>query len=191
VTSRAATDNTETPSKKRGRPRVLDEKAESVFRKLFPELRSRRSLQNRAYSSHAASVLKTMPDFLERYRWIFGESGEMGATWRHGVLVELGQLRDEQSIINLADAMCQAAKERRLTTSEVVALARRGRGKMLVGKELCRSSQDGIVNAICAALDQYQRTHPDTETQGILEALNEVYGIVASMMERSGQRIVR
>jgi hypothetical protein len=178
----------EAVSKKRGRPRVLDERVEPTFQKLFPELGSRRSLQNRAYSSHAASVLRKVPDCLERYRWLFGERGADGATWRLGVLVELGRFRDEQSIVNLAEAICLEAKKRRLTTSEAAALVRRGRGKMLFDKELCRSSQDGIVSAICAALDQYQRKHPDTELQDILEALNEAYGIVSEMTERSRVR---
>lgn len=133
----------ESVSRKQGRPRVLVEHAEAAFRKLFPEVRSRRSLQNRAYSSRALAVLAEVPEHRQRFRWLVGSDGN---TLRMGALVELGRYRDEQSVLNLADAMCRAAAERRLTTSEAAALVRRGRGRRGT-HEFCKPSQDGLVTA--------------------------------------------
>jgi hypothetical protein len=173
-------------SRKRGRPRVLVEHAEAAYRQLFPEVRSRRSLQNRAYSSHALAVLAGVPEHRQRFRWLVGSDGN---TLRMGALVELGRYRDEQSILNLADAMCRAAAERRLTTSEAAALVRSGRGRR-GPREFCKPSQDGLVTALSAALDRYQRTHPGLAKATILEALNEVYGVVAEVMESEGRKVL-
>lgn len=178
-----------TVSRKRGRPRVLAEPVEAAFRKLWPEVRSRRSLQNRAYFGHAASALKDVPDHLTRFRWILGERGDTGDTWRMGVLVELGRWNHPQTIVAFADQLCQVAASRRLTTTEAVALVRRARGKA-DGRDLCKPSGNGLVDALCATLNHYQRAHPDTGSGDFLEALNEVYGIVAEMMEAEGKPVI-
>jgi len=85
--------------------------------------------------------------------------------------------------------MCRAAAERRLTTSEAAALVRSGRGRR-GPREFCKPSQDGLVNALCATLDHYRRAHPDTGKADMLEALNEVYGVVGEMMESEGRKVL-
>jgi hypothetical protein len=179
----------ESVSKKRGRPRVLVEPAEAAFRKLFLEVRSRRSLQNRAYWGHTSTALKEVPDYLACFRWLLGECGDTGATWRMGVLTELGRTRHPETIVHLADQLCGVAAKRRLTTTEAVALVRQWRGKA-AGRDLCKPSQDGLVNALCATLDHYRRAHPDTGKADMLEALNEVYGVVGEMMESEGRKVL-
>ena len=172
----------ETLSKKGGRPRLLDSRFEAVLRRLWPDLRSGRSLQNRAYFSHAASALKEVPDYLERFRWILGENGEDGSTWRKGVLVELGRVADPETLVKLADNLCTVASRRRLTTTEAVAMVCAYRGYR-TGKRWCQPEQGSLADVICTALDQYGRAHPGTKIEDMLEALNEVYGIVSEMTE--------
>ena len=46
------------------------------------------------------------------------------------------------------------------------------------------------MTALSAALDRYQRTHPRLAKATILEALNEVYGVVAEVMESEGRKVL-
>jgi len=101
----------ETASKKRGRPKLLEPQAETVYAKLYPEVRTRRGMQNKVYMSHAFVVLKAVPDHRERYRWLLGEDGE---TWRSTLLAELGRLRDPGRIVEAADALCTMRPPREL-----------------------------------------------------------------------------
>jgi hypothetical protein len=158
----------EKASKKRGRPRLLAPQAEAVFAKLYPEVRTRRSIQNKVYLSHAFVALKGVPDHRERYLWLIGDDGN---TFRSTLLAELGRLRDLARIVEAADKLCEARPSR----ENGVAYLRRLRGIK------SSADQERLVSVLATALDAYRRAHPDCTAAMAMEALNEVYAIVSEI----------
>jgi hypothetical protein len=136
--------------------------------KLYPEVRTRRGMQNKVYMSHAFAVLKEVPDHRERYRWLLGDDGE---TWRATLLAELGRLRNPGRIVEAADALCTMRPPR----ERGVAFLRRLRGIT------SRADPQRLLDVLCTALDAYRRAHPDCAVAMMVEAVSELHEIVSGM----------
>ena len=82
--------------RRRGRPRVFSDEELGVAASLFPDVDTRRGLQNCLYAVSAARALEPLvADHPELLRladlWRGAKPGEHGLAWRQSVLVELGR----------------------------------------------------------------------------------------------------
>jgi hypothetical protein len=102
---------------KRGRPRVFPEVAMRVMRD--GEEWTDRTCQNGIYRGHAYNVLKARAD---EFPWLLARDGRL----RRTVLTELGRLRDDDLILEAADAVEALAfrEQGQLTVVDAVAVLR-------------------------------------------------------------------
>jgi len=94
-------------SSKRGRPPVFSEESIAIFRNLFPDLTTRRGLTNKAYEIHALGVLNASEAWKTFYEPFFLCKG--GTRFKSSLLCELGRLRDEGLILEIARQVVELA----------------------------------------------------------------------------------
>jgi hypothetical protein len=165
------------PAKPRGRPRVFSSEQEALFRNLFPEIRTRRGLQNRMYACRAISVLKQAAgaDVFGRFGWLLGPSFE-AAKMRFTLLAELGRLDRPADIATLASTLC----EKKDPPRRAVALIRQRVRK--TGK--ARPTVEDATYYLASAVDTWLQRYPDADLGVMVEALNEVYSIIQERLEK-------
>jgi hypothetical protein len=164
-------------AKPRGRPRAFPAEQEALFRNLFPEIRTRRGLQNRMYACRAISVLEQSAggEAGKRYGWLTGAS-DQDPKLRFAVLTELGRIDRPADIATFAAALC----EKRHPPRVAVALIRQRVRK--AGKAL--PTVDDAVACLAGAVDAWFQRYPDADGRVTLEALNEVYSIIQERLEK-------
>lgn len=98
--------------------------------------------------------------------------------WKPTILAELGRLSDDPEVIEaFALELCKA----KLSTTEAVARLRNIR---LSKRSAKRRSPKPLAECILASVQSYQRRHPDTTDEAVLDALNEaIAAFEAAMME--------
>ncbi len=103
--------------KKQGRPR-FDDKLIKQVRQRFPDVKTRRGLQERVYAVQASDVLKDVSglDFL----WMFNEMG-VRSGMRRKLLTELGRFGDAETIKGVAIQLCKDQKHKPLSVEKCVA----------------------------------------------------------------------
>ena len=78
---------------------------------LYPDIKTRRGLQNKYYEIHALGVLKD----LEGMKFILDSKLEK-AKW--GILRELGRFKNEADMVSMAKWICKKTKKERHTIRE-------------------------------------------------------------------------
>ena len=97
----------EAASKKRGRPRLMDDEQEAILRGLFgDEVHTTRGLHNVFYRQMAFQFLGKHDEF----KWLCDseamERGDLDC-WKPSILVELGRIEDVQEMFNIATEICE------------------------------------------------------------------------------------
>jgi hypothetical protein len=164
-------------AKPRGRPRAFSPEQEALFRNLFPEIQTRRGLQNRMYACRAISVLKQNAggEASGRYGWLVGVSEE-NPRLRFAVLTELGRLDRPSDIAALAATLCEKRYPPRMAVALIRQRVRR------TGKAL--PTVDDAAGYLAGAVDAWFQRYPDADEQVMLEALNEVYSTIQERLEK-------
>lgn len=104
----------------KGRPRVLTEEAEAMYRSIYgPTVKTRRGLQNKQYELRALRVLRDLN--LPGLDYLFDVENDVV---RHTVLNELGRMEDTSNMVSLARWLC----EQRPSNKAAVEICRAERG---------------------------------------------------------------
>src|SRR5262245_7533859 len=145
------------PARKRGRPEAVPPEALAVYARMFPEIKTRRGLQERCYAGLAIRALSDDPAF----EWLVSTREQIaGGTsrLRHTILAELGRVSDERMIKEMARLLCK----QRPTAKRAAALIRRWR------RAPCRDASIlGLAAALEGCVNDYLATHPGTTAQMI------------------------
>src|SRR5262249_452570 len=148
---------------------------------LWPEVRTKRSIQNKGYMSRACSIFRPDNKLNERYRWFAGE----GKSWRQAVLVELGRIGvsyGDVTAIAMADKLVGQLESGDLsTTREAAAWLRRAR-LSAVGRP-SKATVDALERLITTTILTYVTEHPDTTTAMVQKALWGAYSIAKELAE--------
>jgi hypothetical protein len=129
-----------------GRPRQHSKIRIDTLRALWPELRTERSLQNRAYALDAWEILDR-----DEFRYIVPTRETCEAQGIPWVMLEkLGRVGCEDTIRALASEICQ----RKLTTREAVSYIR-----LATGGEKPQGDQLDLTMALARTLQDYEATH--------------------------------
>ena len=163
-------------AKPRGRPRAFSQEEEAIFRNLFPEITTRRGMQNRMYAVRAIGVLNASAggDPSGRFEWLVGPSRDH-PKMRFTVLTELGRIDNPADIATFADVLCQ----KKYTSRMAIALIRQRVRKTANPQPTVDAATDYLAGAVDAWFEQY----PDANRRVMLDALNEVYSIIQERTE--------
>ncbi len=106
---------------KAGRPRFNDELIKH-YKAFFPDIRTRRGLQDKYYSGVALRVINDLEgmDFF----WVTDETGKR-ISMKSSLLAELGRFEDGDDIKKIAISICKAKEKR--TVKEWIAILRAAR----------------------------------------------------------------
>lgn len=163
----------ETVSKKRGRPLSVSKKEIDRVRLLFPEVKTHRGLQNRAYAQRAVDFFYGYVKNVEEYRPLFPSkesvmSGEEDLPF--SVFTELGRLPYHE-MEEAARNVC----EQKLSRANAV--------KKLKARR-CRHGKPGcaidLFNTLAKAFDRYCESH-DCTTQQAVGAVGSLWEIVSEI----------
>jgi hypothetical protein len=160
-----------TAAKKRGRPKAFPDELMKLYEAggLFLDVGSERQRQNIAYRMRAAGLLKDDP---ERFGWLYdlraGQRGEKKA-WKPTILSELGRIRDDEELKEVASEVCKL----RPKTRDAVSMIRRYRTGKTAPVDVL-----GLTLRITDAIDEYVASHPDTTWRQVKEALKDAYDTV-------------
>lgn len=153
----------ETDSKnKRGRPGLIPPELESTVSWLAGPGASERTKQNAWYKVRAIHVIGKDED--PALKWLF-DADKCAAgydTWKPGILTELGRIEDEADLL----AMAKHIAREKPKTKEAVSKIREYR---LGGKP--QATDEGLANAIIAAIQNYDDRHSGLTGEMITEAL--------------------
>jgi hypothetical protein len=163
--------------KPRGRPRAFSPEEETAFRNMFPEIRTRRGLQNRMYACRAISVLKQVAgdEVFNRFGWLLGPSFD-AAKMRFTLLTELGRLDQPADIATLVSTLCKTKDPPHIA----VALIRQRVRK----KGNARPTVEHATYYLASAVDTWLQRYPDADFGVMVEALNELYSIIQERLEK-------
>lgn len=165
----------ETVSKKRrGRPRMRDEKSWFAAKMLMPPgTKSPRSVSNYEYLCRAMMFLDLAKDEHVELRWIFNLDAMMQATphaWRPGILTELGRIKDLDDMRRIALEICELKPK---TTREACAMIRKWR-MARDGKAHKKADALELAKMLAKVVDDYCATHPGWNYNQIRNALDWV-----------------
>lgn len=167
----------EAAPKKRGRPPVFGREVLDEYKRLYPDLRTRRSLQEEVYRSFAIHALDP-PD--ERWRWLWDREAALKGlgTWKPGILAALGRVGDDESIRALATSLSL----RKPSTKAAIACIRRWR----LGRAARRPGLETSLTArLARVVDAYRTSHPDCTTDEIFTALQNVADFTAELSQEA------
>ena len=100
----------ETVSKKRGRPRVLSPTVERLLQQTFPEVRTRRGLQNKSCEMHALCVILDHQQSYPELMWLYDKARERRREARclkTTILQALGRIEAPELLIEAARFVCE------------------------------------------------------------------------------------
>jgi len=156
---------------KRGRPVVFDKGHLSIMGGFFPEIGSRRHLQNKAYQSIAIGALRSGGDEIgPEYSWLFDPTANVV---KSTILSELGRLGDHETIRILARDICVG----RVRTSIAVPRLRALRKKQRPADAL------DLTNKIVNTINAYIELHGSCTNDQILDAIRTAEGVVREREE--------
>ncbi len=158
--------------KKRGRPPAFAYETLGLLRSHYPDIKTKRGLQNKAYEMRALSVLKDDP---QRYGWLCDiEAMRRGDanSYKPTILTELGRIVDEEKLKTAASEICRIKPK----TKDAVTMTRRYR----TGKAASGSAVD-LRNRITHTINDYLATHPDTSLQQVRAALADAYEAIEEL----------
>ena len=152
--------------RRRGRPRVLAPEYLQALQHLFPDIQSRRHLQDVACRQRALALLTDDP----ACRWLCDPeamqrgqpSGPLQKSWRPGILAELGRIPDDEDLKALAGEICKVKPR----TKDAVLLIRRWRK----GKE-SPGDATSLAASVVRCIDDYLKRHPGTTWPTVRAAL--------------------
>jgi len=98
-------------AKKRGRPKFHDEDQLNQLKGVFPDIKTRRGLQNKCYEINALDAIKD----IEGMEFLYDPQNQ---TLKSSILSELGRLRNEDNIRLVAQHICERAKNETLTIKQ-------------------------------------------------------------------------
>lgn len=163
----------ETASKKRGRPCVIDDLIEKEL-ELFPEVHTRRGkidLWNRLFALH---FLEDNPRFLWLADFKKMEAGAPHA-WKPSILSELGRIKNVEDMKAIALQICELKPK----TKEAVCMIRRWR----TGKKPSGNVWD-LGDKITKAIDKYIMSHQGITWDQVKTALDNVYGVIDELEQK-------
>lgn len=147
---------------KKGRPRIDDEYLK-VLATTFPNVTTRRGLQNKNYAFNVWKILDLTPN--EDFTWLLDKAAGHAnkphfCKW--SVLAELGRINDQEVVMDLARQLCRLKP----SVKESVAIVRRFR----LGK--CGDGDaEALMKEILRAVDRYRERFPMTNAEQVLAAL--------------------
>lgn len=148
---------------KRGRPAKIPPAIMRMLEAMCPELTTRRARENMHYQLLAQQALIHDP----AYKWLIdGDAmrrGVPGATYKDGVLRELGRIEDEDAIRVVAGYVCDL----KLGTAAAVKFIRWAR----LGDEKPHGTDDGLAKAIAKVVGAYRSSHEGVDDRCIRDAL--------------------
>jgi hypothetical protein len=106
-----------TISKKRGRPLILTPEQKAMIEKVYPDLTTSKSIQNKWYLVRASNVIRGHEDL----KWLFDRETHF---IRETILTELGRIKDDVDLLSLAREVC----ELKPTSREAIRLIRNWKG---------------------------------------------------------------
>ena len=173
---------------RRGRPRAFSADLMASYAWIYPDTKSERQRQNRAYANDALTALNLFPDqdggrdaglgWLAD--WAGANAGKAGSV-KVAVLTELGRLlraAGPQAMAGMARAICRMAGERDLRIKEAASVIRRAR----IGRSP-RANDDALLTALCRVLDDYRAIHPCITHEQMLDALDVAVEAVHSLID--------
>lgn len=162
---------------KRGRPRKLGDNTLQSFAAYYPDVKTRRGKQNKAYELLAMrtflDVLEANPEEARRWEWIgVLRDGSGGRAYKCVLMTALGRLGDDALIIKAADLIC----ERKLNGPRAINFIR----NLQPWRRKDASAIDLTV-AIGKTVDGYIGKHPDTTWQQVKAALENVLETISEL----------
>ena len=155
------------PPRKRGRPRKFDAMQERLYRGLWPDYRSKRSIHNAAAWSRAVVLLKDDP----HCAWLFFADGNIRKT----IMAELGRIPHDTLLI----AAARRVSEQQMKTVDAVAYLRRVRLQRVRqgdADELC----DRLIDCVC----NYLTTHDGCDASMVLQGIQNTYEAMQGLWEQ-------
>lgn len=162
---------------KRGRPPAFCQAQMNFYKGLFPEIRTRRGLQDRAYALQAYDVLKDDRGF----EWLCSTPEKINASTgelQFSILGALGRITDPEALKAVAREVCRLKPSAR----RAVVMIRRWRtGKVNVGNCLTLGAQ------LERCINDYLAAHPRTPWRVVKVALANVLESVFEVAEQSAE----
>lgn len=174
-------DSQNVEKRRRGRPRLklFTPEAEAMYEAcgVFDGVRTTRTRQNLMYRQRAMDVLGVLKD--ERFKWLFDvakvQADEPNAM-RHSVLVELGRIKDEDEMREVALYLC----ETRPTAREAVQIVRNFR----TGKQ-SQGDVNQLKEEIHRLMADYLTRHPAMPFRQVCDALSSVLDFATRLAMRN------
>lgn len=145
---------------KQGRPRRFSEESVRIIKSLFPELKSKRGVDDALWRTYAMQVIGGT-----EYKWLFDKVGcEAGLnTWKPVLLAELGRIDNAGDIRKCAAELCELKPK----TRDGVLMIRRWR----LSKDGVGTAKD-LAQAMLSAYNDYLMRYPATTKNNIGAALD-------------------
>jgi hypothetical protein len=143
--------------RKRGRPAAFDPDGMRMFRRLYPEIKTKRGLQDKVCQVRAIRLLGKGAD--PSFFWLFCPKTN---TVRASILAELGRIEDDEALRVFATQVCESKPK----TKDASAIIRRWR----LGREP-RAEANDLKEAIIATVCDYLKRHPSTVKGHVLNSL--------------------
>ena len=109
---------------KRGRPREYSKEALSALQAIYPDVRTERGLQNKAYELRAFGLLTERGQEIDNLSFLMDDAKQ---TLKSTILVELGRFEDDDKLLRVAAELCRYAKIERKTVHSWANLVRKTR----------------------------------------------------------------
>jgi len=151
------------PKAKSGK--AMDRNLQRFLRRLYPEVKTARGLQEKERQSRAVVLVMDRPEL----RWLFDpETG----TCRSMILAELGRIQDDHLLLEMAAEICR----RKPKATEAVAAIRRFRG--------VRHEPDSrkLMAELIKTVDAYLKRYPTTTWEQVQVAIVQAGNVVAEAM---------
>jgi hypothetical protein len=158
----------------RGRPRTWPKTQESAIKFLMPEIRTERGvLEHRLMTNALHCVMGARKANPDGTAWV--DYYTDGPHILHkSILAAIGRLRDEASILEWAKTIA----ENKIPTDQAVAAIREARiGRGAEPRALV------LLMRICRAIGSYQRAHPSSPKEMIVNVLRDVADDIADEEE--------
>jgi hypothetical protein len=91
---------------KRGRPSLLSDELLNGMKKIYPDYKTKRSIENKHYQIRAYGILEKLS--IENKEYLFNPDKQF---FNWSVLEQLGRIEDDELLIAMAKQVCSLAKE--------------------------------------------------------------------------------
>ncbi len=150
-------------NRRRGRPPVIPELHEALYRSQYGDM-PRRKMLERHYEIRA---LRTLGNGNQaEFRWLFGDGTE--TNYRQSVLAALGRIEDRDILLTVARQICEMKPKARNAVA-MIRRVRRGDSPVKCG---------GLAHELIRTVNDYLVRHPSMSWDGVRAELEQALDMV-------------